>query len=132
MDHGPTPLVLDLRQIGRDDLAVAGGKGANLGELLRAGFPVPEGFVVTTAAYDRFVTHNRLAETVAWVLSTGDGAAIRRAFESAPILSEVAQAVEAAYARLGEGPVAVRSSASAEDLPETAFAGQHETFLNVW
>src|SRR3989442_8220696 len=57
--------VVDLRRVGRHDLALAGGKGANLGELIRAGFPVPPGFVVTTAAYDRFVAQNHLEETSA-------------------------------------------------------------------
>jgi pyruvate,water dikinase len=54
---GTPPLVLPLHELGRRDLAVAGGKGANLGELVRAGFPVPAGFVVTTAAYDRAGGH---------------------------------------------------------------------------
>lgn len=124
-------LVLDLSQVGRGDLAIAGGKGANLGELVRAGFPVPPGFVVTTAAYDRFVADNRLAETIARALSAGDGAVIRAAFARSPIPPEVAQEVVAAYDRLGKGPVAVRSSATAEDLPEAAFAGQQDTYLNV-
>lgn len=124
-------LVLDLRQVAHGDLAVAGGKGANLGELVRAGFPIPPGFVVTTAAYDDFVARNRLDEAITRALSTGDGAVIRAAFEHAPVPPEVAQEVEAAYARLGKGPVAVRSSATAEDLPEAAFAGQQDTYLNV-
>lgn len=57
--HGP--LVLPLDSFRRTDMAIAGGKGANLGELIHAGFPVPAGFVVTTVAYDRFVTYNHLA-----------------------------------------------------------------------
>ena len=125
------PLVLPLAALGRGDLAVAGGKGANLGELVRAGFPVPPGFVVTTAAYDRFVAHNRLDDTIARSLPAGDGAAIRAAFEGASIPPEVERAVLTAYGQLGQGAVAVRSSATAEDLPEVAFAGQQETFLNV-
>ena len=127
------PLILPLHELGRRDLAVAGGKGANLGELVRAGFPVPAGFVVTTAAYDRFVADNRLGETIARALreERSSGAAIRDAFAGAPIPPEVRRDILAAYHRLGQGPVAVRSSATAEDLPQAAFAGQQDTFLNV-
>ena len=95
--------VASLRDFGRDDLSSAGGKGANLGELVRAGLPVPEGFVITTAAY---------------------GAAVQ------PLDLRIADRL-AAYADLGAGPVAVRSSATAEDLPGAAFAGQQDTYLNV-
>jgi pyruvate,water dikinase len=128
-----TLLVAPLDCFSRTDLEQAGGKAANLGELVRAGFPVPRGFVVTTAAYDRFVAHNHLGETIARALSEkqGGGPAIRAAFEGAPIPPEVERSLLAAYGRLGQGPVAVRSSATAEDLPEAAFAGQQDTFLNV-
>lgn len=126
-------LVQDLRQVGRGDLALAGGKGANLGELLRAGFPVPPGFVVTTAAYDEVVSRNGRGEIIARALRAerDPGAVIRNALGTAPIPTDVAQEILAAYERLGEGPVAVRSSATAEDLPDAAFAGQQDTFLNV-
>jgi phosphohistidine swiveling domain-containing protein len=94
---------------------------------------VPDGFVVATAAYDRFVAHNRLGETIARALrdEQGSGATIRPVFEKAPIPPEIEQDILAAYRELGEGPVAVRSSATAEDLPGAAFAGQQDTFLNV-
>ncbi|WP_336204706.1 PEP/pyruvate-binding domain-containing protein [Nonomuraea sp. LPB2021202275-12-8] len=97
-------LVAPLRAFGRGDLALAGGKGANLGELIRNGFPVPDGFVVTTDAYDP---------------------------EHAEVSDELRQEIAAAYAELGGGAVAVRSSATAEDLPGAAFAGQQDTYLNV-
>jgi phosphohistidine swiveling domain-containing protein len=134
--EGPanTPLfVLPLHALGRGELAVAGGKGANLGELVRAGFPVPPGFVVTTAAYDHFVAENHLDTIISQALREqhGSGAAIRDAFERALIPPEVERACLSAYHQLGEGPVAVRSSATAEDLPGAAFAGQQDTFLNV-
>jgi rifampicin phosphotransferase len=121
-------------RLGRDHLASVGGKGANLGELVRAGFPVPDGFVVLTAAYDRFVADNCLGETIARVLRVedGDGAAIRAAFEGAPIPHEIEREIAEFYEdRLGTGAVAVRSSATAEDLPGAAFAGQQDTYLNV-
>jgi pyruvate,water dikinase len=125
--------VVVLQQVGRDDLVRAGGKGANLGELVRAGFPVPGGFVVTTTAYDGFLAHNRLGETIARALreEQGSGAGIRSAFEGGAIPPEIERDILAAYRKLGEGPVAVRSSATAEDLPGAAFAGQQDTFLNV-
>ena len=129
--EGRTTFVLELLQVGRGDLDRAGGKGASLGELIRAGFPVPPGFVVTTGAYDRFVAHDGLGETIARMRREDDPSTIRRAFEAAPVPPEVQRAVLAAYGRLGLGPVAVRSSATAEDLPEAAFAGQHDSFLNV-
>jgi phosphoenolpyruvate synthase/pyruvate phosphate dikinase len=131
--HITLPLILSLRELERGDIAIAGGKGANLGELIRAGFPVPAGFVVTTMAYDRFVVHNDLGETIARALrkESGHGADIRSAFEGASIPPEVERGILAAYDRIGQDPVAVRSSATAEDLPEATFAGQQDTFLNV-
>ena len=125
--------VVSLERLGRDDLALAGGKGTNLGEMGRLGFPVPDGFVVTTAAYDSFVAHNRLGETITRALreQQDNGATIRAAFERAPIPPEIERNILAAYREHGEGPVAVRSSATAEDLPEAAFAGQQDTFLNI-
>lgn len=108
---------LPLARLTTADLAIAGGKGANLGELVRAGFNVPEGFVVTTAAYRHGV---------------GGLAVLDRAsVESVEIPADVRDAVLAAYAELGGGPVAVRSSATAEDLAGAAFAGQQDTFLGV-
>ncbi|MFI7151173.1 PEP/pyruvate-binding domain-containing protein [Nonomuraea sp. NPDC050022] len=107
--------VAPLNAFGRGDLALAGGKGANLGELVKNGFPVPGGFVVTTAAY----------ELVA------DGHDTRTYFENVDIPPHLREAITGAYAELGGGPVAVRSSATAEDLPGAAFAGQQDTYLNI-
>ncbi len=127
------PNVMPLQGFKRSDLREAGGKGANLGELVRAGFPVPSGFIVTTASYDRFVAHNHLDDTIdlAPQETQGSGIIIRKAFEAAWIPFEIKQDIVAAYARLGQGQVAVRSSATGEDLPGAAFAGQQDTFLNV-
>lgn len=119
------PIVLPLSDTSAT-LELAGGKGANLGELLRGGFPVPAGFTVTTAAYDRVAP-----ETVPDLLeSAPDGSAVRDHIEKCEIPAEIADAVRAAYRDLG-GPVAVRSSATAEDLPDAAFAGQQDTYLNI-
>ncbi|MGC3995247.1 MAG: PEP/pyruvate-binding domain-containing protein [Propionicimonas sp.] len=128
-----------LADLGRTDVAVAGGKGANLGELVRGGFPVPDGFVVTTAAYDRFVAEHHLADAIAdaaAAVTAGQpaGAAASRVadlFSGGALDPGLAEAIRDAYARLGGGPVAVRSSATAEDLAEASFAGQQDTYLNV-
>jgi phosphohistidine swiveling domain-containing protein len=134
MTHAPTrpdtSFVLPLAVVGRDDLAVAGGKGANLGELVRAGFPVPDGAVVTTDAYAAVVRSAGLAPLVA-AATEDEGGALRAAFASAEMPADLRAAVLDAYALLGSGPVAVRSSATAEDLPGAAFAGQQDTYLNV-
>ncbi|HEY6959973.1 MAG TPA: PEP/pyruvate-binding domain-containing protein [Candidatus Limnocylindria bacterium] len=113
-------LVRPLAALASSDIAIAGGKGANLGELMRAGFAVPDGFIVTTDAY-------RLA---AAQLDPSDPAAIAQRLRSDPVPDAVATAVRDAYRALG-GMVAVRSSATAEDLPEASFAGQQDTFLGV-
>ncbi|MCG5218704.1 PEP/pyruvate-binding domain-containing protein [Streptosporangium soli] len=126
-------LVAPLAAFGRHDLDRAGGKGANLGELIRSGFPVPGGFVVTTDAYTVLVERGGLAARIAARLAAGedDGAGIRDDFAAVPVPAELRTAIAAAYRDLGEGPVAVRSSATAEDLPGAAFAGQQDTYLNV-
>ncbi|HWQ96344.1 MAG TPA: PEP/pyruvate-binding domain-containing protein [Candidatus Methylomirabilis sp.] len=125
--------ICNFEQLTKKDISLAGGKGANLGELIRAGFPVPPGFVVTTAAYDRFVADNSLGLIIGAVLQEekSSGAGIRDAFQSAPIPPEIKQEILKAYHKFGQGSVAVRSSATAEDLPGAAFAGQQDTFLNV-
>ncbi|MBA8795204.1 pyruvate,water dikinase [Friedmanniella endophytica] len=137
--HQPEPLVLDLTELGRDDVAVAGGKGANLGELTRAAFPVPAGFVVTTAAYRRFVTAAGLDDLIVTALAgpgTEPAAAAQRiasAFAAAEPDPELRAAVLDHWRRSvgADEPLAVRSSATAEDLADASFAGQQESYLNV-
>lgn len=131
----------------------AGGKGANLARLVRAGFNVPPGFILTTRAYQSFVAANDLEPAIQEALrqagfidlpvssspndpvstSAGRSAsdAIRQRFSAGRLPPEIATAVQQAYADLGRPPVAVRSSATAEDLPGMSFAGQQDTFLNV-
>ena len=127
--------------LSKDDIALAGGKGANLGEMSRAGLPVPPGFVITTRAYDAFVEAGGLRDGIL-------GLAARAADTAA--LDAVAEEIHARFARTGipedvtaeilivytelaedEAPVAARSSATAEDLPGASFAGQQETYLNL-
>ena len=114
-------LVTGLNTVGRDDLALAGGKGANLGELIQGGFPVPDGFVVSTEAYAAVVEGGGLAAVIADGLTADDGgAAIRAAFAAVVIPDGLVTAILEAYRDLGGGPVAVRSSATAEELPGAA------------
>ncbi|WP_026926176.1 PEP/pyruvate-binding domain-containing protein [Granulicoccus phenolivorans] len=130
------PSTCDLTVLRRDDLALAGGKGANLGELLAADLPVPDGFVLTTDAYRAFVADNDLQPRIEGLLAGGDlaagSAAIAELFAAGALPPPIAAALREAYARLGtDVAVAVRSSATAEDLAEAFFAGQQETILNV-
>ena len=124
-------------------LDLVGGKGASLAKLIVAGLPVPEGFHVTTAAYQRFVEENSLQSPLMEALEGVDlsqpstlesvSERIQELFAHSQIPPDVANAIVQAYSTLpGAGPaVAVRSSATAEDLPEASFAGQQETYLNV-
>jgi pyruvate,water dikinase len=133
-------LVLDLADPGAT-LDWVGGKGASLARLAAARLPVPDGFHLTTRAYRRFVQENRLAGLIVEAAgearsddpSSLDHAAerIRTLFVRGMVPEDVAKAIRTAYDALGHGTVAVRSSATAEDLPELSFAGQQETFLNV-
>ena len=131
-------------EIRKDDIALAGGKGANLGELSHAGLPLPPGFVVTTTAYDAFVQANGIGDAIvgrALVTRADDPAGfeevaegISALFSGGKVPEAMADEIRAAYQELsedGEMPVAVRSSATAEDLPGMSFAGQQETYLNV-
>jgi rifampicin phosphotransferase len=121
--------VMPLADLGQPDLAATGGKGVNLSELVRAGLPVPDGFVVTTDAYASVTSPLDLK--VAERSAAGQGASIRAAVEEITMPAEIRAAIADAYADIGGGPVAVRSSATAEDLPGAAFAGQQDTYLNV-
>jgi pyruvate,water dikinase len=127
--------------LGREDVAFAGGKGANLGELTRAGFSVPPGFVVGAPAYDVFVTAAGLRERIAARLAdvdVDDPDALRRAADEVramvdlePVPAALVAEICDAYVDLGVDAVAVRSSATAEDTEAASFAGMNETFLNV-
>jgi rifampicin phosphotransferase len=113
------------------DLATVGGKGASLATLMRAGLPVPPGFHLTTAAYRRFVAHHGLQDRIVAAAGAADADAIAALFAAHEVPDELAAPIRAAYAALGEPAVAVRSSATAEDLPGASFAGQQDTFLDV-
>jgi pyruvate, water dikinase len=134
--------------IGLGDVPLVGGKNASLGELYRelanSGVRVPNGFAITAAAYRHFLETSGVASRIAALLADLDvadlaqlaerGRAIRDAITAAELPSDLQDEIVSAYLRLGEGlaiDVAVRSSATAEDLPDASFAGQQETYLNV-
>jgi phosphohistidine swiveling domain-containing protein len=132
------PLVVALDALARDALALGGGKAVNLGELLRAGLPVPPGFCITTHAYALAVSGADL-DPLLHELTSSDpsgqtplAAVIRDRILGVPMPTAVADAVRQALDTLGADlPVAVRSSATAEDLPFASFAGQQDTYLNL-
>jgi pyruvate,water dikinase len=128
-------------EVGKNDIPLVGGKGANLGELTRAQVPAPPGFIVTAEAYSHFLAEEKLSEGIRQYLEPLDPRDIKRlqevalqikqAISSASMPDDIAREIKRAYQKLGGGLVAVRSSATAEDLPEASFAGQQRTFLNV-
>ncbi len=138
-----------LSELGQTDLLLAGGKGANLGALIRAGMPVPSGFCVTTDGYRAFVEANHLgAEILHQSASVQENdlasmetasSHIRALFAAGQIPPDIASEICSAYAALDPQSeiahqplaVAVRSSATAEDLPDMSFAGQQDTYLNI-
>jgi pyruvate,water dikinase len=128
-----TGYVLPLAHPGAD-LALVGGKGASLARLSAAGLPVPPGFHVTTRAYRDFVARSGIGPRILAAVRHDPATAARRItdlFEASEPPADIADAVREAYAGLGDGAVAVRSSATAEDLPDASFAGQQDTYLDV-
>lgn len=120
-----SPLICALRTTDEAALALVGGKGANLVRLARAGFPVPDGFIITTAAYHTFATSAGIGQ------GQVDPAQLQARISAAPISADLSAQILAAYEQLGGPAVAVRSSGTAEDLASASFAGQHDTFLDV-
>jgi len=137
------PDILWLEEIRKEDIAAVGGKGASLGEMFAIGLPVPRAFVVTSQAFRRFLIKTGLEETLFKKLDSlnvDDNDALEKAASvakkavlGAKVPTPIIEAVKAAYRRMDESElvVAVRSSATAEDLPDASFAGQQETYLNI-
>ena len=142
----PSALILPLNSPAAT-LENAGGKGAKLARLFRAGFNVPPGFILTTRAYQTFVAANDLEAAIQQALGQANlsdphsnldpralqsaSSAIRQRFSAGQLPPKIAIAIQQAYVDIDSPPVAVRSSATAEDLPGMSFAGQQDTFLNV-
>jgi len=138
------PDVVNFSQVDKTDIPLVGGKGANLGEMTKAGLPIPPGFIVTAAAYWRVIEANNLLQPIKSILSKLDvhhtqslnsaSKKIKHLITHAEVPDDLALKIIKAYLKLSKGKhslVAVRSSATAEDLPDASFAGQQETFLNV-
>ncbi|MFA5309750.1 MAG: phosphoenolpyruvate synthase [Dehalococcoidales bacterium] len=133
--------VVWFKDVTKNDIPLVGGKGANLGEMTNAGIPVPPGFIVTSSAYFDFVEKANLQDKIKSLLIPLDvhdskmlqevAAKVQKLITDAKMPAETAKAIEKAYVEMGKGLVAVRSSGTAEDLPEASFAGQQATFLNV-
>ena len=139
--------VQKFEDLNKSDIGIAGGKGANLGELTQAGIPVPPGFVVTAGTYEKFMEDSGINDKVLDILDSidiNDTKALQAAAEEiksiiieTPIPEDMVMFIKEAYNQLcqkvGEDDtdVAIRSSATAEDLPEASFAGQQDTFLHV-
>ena len=128
-------------EVTKDDIPVVGGKGANLGEMTSAQIPVPPGFIVTAGAYYDFLQRSKITDKIGTLLKPLDpgnskqlqqiSAKIKQVILGSAMPPDLAKEIRQAYIKLGRGLVAVRSSATAEDLPEASFAGQQSTFLNV-
>jgi pyruvate,water dikinase len=133
-------------QLSKDDIPIAGGKGANLGELTNAGIPVPPGFVITADTYRKFITKTRIIDKINNMLSTLDindtnqlqevSEQIKTLITTTEIPDEIQRIIIEAYNALclkttDDVTVAIRSSATAEDLPDASFAGQQDTYLNI-
>ncbi len=134
-------------ELRKEDVAIAGGKGANLGELTRAGIPVPPGFVVTSKTYDQFIKETGIFDEIMDILDALDvennkelqasSVKIKKIITETRMPDEISTIIIEAYNalchRIGKDDVfvAIRSSATAEDLPEASFAGQQDTYLNI-
>jgi len=137
--------LLNFNQVDKNDVGLVGGKGANLGEMIQKGFPIPNGFIVTAPAYFHVLDFNQLQPVIKTILKDlnhhdpqqleSASRKIKKAILEARIPSNLALEIIKAYLKLGHNSptalVAVRSSATAEDLPDASFAGQQETYLNV-
>jgi len=141
------PNILWFSQLGIEDVNIVGGKGGNLGEMYNLGIPIPNGFVVTSNAYFQFIQENNLKPLIKDILKITDvdqpdqlhaaSNKIRSIIRKSPLSQELSIEIMKAYKKLsGFGglkniPVAVRTSATAEDSLDASFAGQGDTFLNV-
>jgi pyruvate,water dikinase len=133
--------VVWFNEVTKKDIPLVGGKGANLGEMTNADIPVPTGFIVTADAYFDFLKESNITDKLRELLKPLDpndskqlqqiAGEVGKVILETPMPAEIAAEIKEAYAKMGPVLVAVRSSATAEDLPEASFAGQQSTYLNV-
>jgi pyruvate,water dikinase len=142
LQHTGKPLILTFKKIRHTDLVLVGGKNASLGEMIaRTHVPIPDGFSITSEAYKYFICNSDLEKVIRGTLKQTNvknirqlraaGAKIRHAIRNAPMPADLETEIIKSFKRLGAERVAVRSSATAEDLPRASFAGQQESYLNV-
>lgn len=141
----PQKYVVNFKDVGKEDINLVGGKGANLGEMTQAGFPVPQGFIITATAYFDFIKENNLQTKISHILGTVDytdqasldnaSEIIKKLIREGELSEILVKAIFKAYSHMSgvfkDALVAVRSSATSEDLSDASFAGQQETYLNV-
>src|SRR3990172_7001113 len=149
------PFILEPTNLGKNDIKQLGGKGANLAELINAGFPVPEVFFVTVDSYNKYVEHNNLKKKINEVMKRTDfsdvksltdaSESVKKLIMDGEVPKELREAIIKAYRKLYGAPeidlsfvqplekpfVSVRSSGVMEDIEGASSAGQYETFLNV-
>lgn len=134
-------------EVGKDDVNIVGGKGANLGELTQMGLDVPPGFCITAKGYDDFIERADLDDIIKEIMEGLDvedtdaltlaGEKVREVINNAEVFSELEEEIKEAYREFSQDigitdpEVAVRSSATAEDLPDASFAGEQETYLHI-
>ena len=134
-------MIVNLNNVGQRDIIEVGGKALNLGKLIQNDFPVPEGFVLTTEAYSTFLKSNNLTDFITNELSNIDytnytsieksAKKVQEAIKNSIFSQGLVEKIKQAYDKLYTTIVAVRSSATAEDLLTASFAGQYDTFLNL-
>ncbi|MBS3787333.1 hypothetical protein KGY79_03955 [Candidatus Bipolaricaulota bacterium] len=130
-----------LNDICQKDLSRVGGKAANLGEMIKSGLPVPEGFVITVGAYKKFLIYNKIEVEIKKLLVDLENtnleetkkisSEIKNLFQQSKIPADLLTEIDQSYDRIGNPEVVVRSSGTMEDSPVTSFAGQYDSFLNV-
>ncbi|MFW5788032.1 MAG: PEP/pyruvate-binding domain-containing protein, partial [Halanaerobiales bacterium] len=130
-----------LNDVSQQDIHKVGGKAANLGEMIKTGLPVPEGFVLVVDSYKKFITVNKIDIKINQILKELDNNdfesikkisnKIKKLFELNELPEDLIDEIDSSYEHIGSPEVVVRSSATMEDSPETSFAGQYDSFLNV-
>ena len=124
-------MLIKINKLSKKDIELVGGKAANLGELFKIDMPVPNGFVVTTKAYQSFIEKNKLQKLIKKDFTQTQAKNLRKEILKSKIPPEIKEKIIFEYNNLQISSVAVRSSATSEDLDEAAFAGQQDTFLNI-